>query len=77
MSQELQQLAMCDKPWAAQRAQYALQLTEAYQTNQISADEYRALLEDLVRSDVLNSEADDINVKNMLVYAVYGLSKLA
>jgi hypothetical protein len=75
--QELRALIGCGRPWAAQRAEYALQLAEAYQNQQISPDEYKALLEDLVRTDVLDSEADDIEVKNMLVYGVYGLIQLA
>ena len=49
MSQELHAIANCNKPWAAERARYALQLAEAYQTGQVSPDEYKALLEDLVR----------------------------
>lgn len=74
---ELRALVGCGRPWAAERAQYALQLAEALQNNQISTDEYKALLEDLVRTDVLDAEADDIEIKNMLVYGVYGLIQLA
>ncbi len=77
MSQELHAIANCNKPWAAERARYALQLAEAYQTGQVSPDEYKALLEDLVRTDTLNAEADDVELKTMLVYAVYGLAKIA
>ncbi len=76
MSQELYQIANCNKPWAAERARYALQLQEAYQTGQVSPDEYKALLEDLVRTDRLDSEADDIELKTMLVQSVWLLSKV-
>jgi hypothetical protein len=71
--QELQALIGCGKPWAEQRAQMALQLSEAYSTGQISPDEYKELLQDLVRTDALDSEADDMAVKAMLVTGVYGL----
>ena len=74
--QELRALIGCGRPWAEQRALMALQLADAYSTGQISPDEYKALLEDLVRTDVLDNEADDIEVKNMLVYGVYALTKL-
>jgi hypothetical protein len=71
--QELQALIGCGRPWAEQRAQMALQLSEAYSTGQISPDEYKELLQDLVRTDALDSEADDMAVKAMLVTGVYGL----
>ena len=74
--QELYNIANCNKPWAAQRAQYAIQLHDALQSGQVSADEYKALLEDLVRTDKLDSEADDIELKTMLVQSVWVLSKV-
>lgn len=71
--EELKALLGCGRPWAAQRAEMALQMAEAYSTGQISADEYKELLQDLVRTDKLDSEADDMAVKAMLVTGVYGL----
>jgi hypothetical protein len=70
---ELQALISCGRPWAEQRAQTALQLSEVYSTGQISLDEYKELLQDLIRTDMLDSEADDMAVKAMLVTGVYGL----
>lgn len=75
MSQELQQLAQGQGPMA-QRAQYALQITSAFQSGQISQSEYNELLQDLIRTDVLESEADDIQFKTMLVYGVSALIKI-
>lgn len=74
--QELKALIGCGRPWAEQRALMALQIADAYSTGQIGQAEYQSLLEDLVRTDALDSEADDIEIKNMLVYGVIGLSKL-
>jgi hypothetical protein len=71
--EELRALIGCGRPWAEARAQMALQLSEAYSTGQISPDEYKELLQDLVRTDMLDSEADDMAVKAMLVTGVYGL----
>jgi hypothetical protein len=71
--QELRALIGCGRPWAEQRAQMALQLSEAYSTGQISTDEYKELLQDLVRTDTLDNEADDMAVKAMLVTGVYAL----
>ena len=73
---DLYQLAQSDKSWVAQRAQMALQLQEQHARGDITNDEYKELLEDLVRTDVLDAEADDMHTKAMLVYAIYGLSQI-
>jgi polyhydroxyalkanoate synthesis regulator phasin len=51
MQQELLQLAACGLPWAEQRAQMALQISEAVIQGQMSKDEARTLLDDLVNTD--------------------------
>lgn len=73
---DLYQLAQSDKPWVAQRAQMALELHTQHARGDITNDEYKELLEDLVRTDVLDSEADDMHTKTMLVYAIYGLAQI-
>lgn len=75
MTQALQELANGNSP-ASQRAQYALQLAAAYQAGQVSTDEYKALLEDLVRTDALEAEADSLESKQMLVFGVTQLISL-
>ena len=70
MTQALQELASGGNSPAAQRAQYALQLVAAHQAGQVSTDEYRAILEDLVRTDALEAEADSLESKQMLVFGV-------
>jgi hypothetical protein len=75
MTQVLQELATGNSP-AAQRAQYALQLAAAHQAGQVSTDEYTALLEDLVRTDALEAEADSLESKQMLVFGVTQLIKM-
>lgn len=77
MIDELQFLSTCGRPWAEQRAQFALEITQAYQAGNIAEDEYRALMADLINSDRLNSEADDMDVKNMLVSCIMIGAKLA
>ena len=73
----LQQIAGSNQGWAATRAQMALQMTEAVNTGQLSASEYQELMRDLVRMDRLDQEASDIELKTMLVTAVYGVAQLA
>ena len=77
MINELQWLSTCGRPWAEQRAQFALRLNEALRMNEISADEYQALMADLINSDKLNQEADDMDVKNLLVSCIMLGAKLA
>jgi polyhydroxyalkanoate synthesis regulator phasin len=76
MSQELLHLAGCGLPWAEQRAQMALQIAEALQTGQISKDEARALLEDLVNTDKLNEEATNNEARQMLVFGVMQIARM-
>ena len=76
MTQLLQELASGGNSPAAQRAQYALQLVAAHQAGQVSTDEYRAILEDLVRTDALEAEADSLESKQMLVFGVTQLISL-
>ncbi len=66
MLEQLQILSTCGRPWAEQRAQMALEITQAYQSGDILEDEYRALMADLIQSDRLNAEADDMDVEKSL-----------
>jgi polyhydroxyalkanoate synthesis regulator phasin len=71
--QELLNCVNSGKGWAAERAQVALQIAEALQNGQIGQAEAKELLEDLIRTDKLDSEADDIALKSMLVTGIYGI----
>jgi len=77
MLAELQQLARCGRPWAESRAQMAIAITEQYQGGGLSQSEYQELVRDLVSADLLNKQADDIDLKNMLVSAVMAISMVA
>ena len=71
MTQQQQEIALSNEPWAAQRAQYALQICEAVNKGEMTADEGQELLRDLVRMDRLDSESSDMRLKAALVSAVY------
>jgi ribosomal protein L22 len=77
MIEQLQFLSTCGRPWAEQRAQFALEITSALQRGEISQSEYQALMADLINSDRLNAEADDMDVKNLLVSCIMIGAKLA
>lgn len=60
--------------WAAERAQMALQVAEAVQNGQMSSDEAKEILADLIRTDKLDQEATDQQIRAALVF---GVSQLA
>ncbi len=71
--QELLTCANSGRGWAAERAVIALQIAEALEQRAIDPSEARELLEDLVRSDKLDAEADDIELKTLLVTGIYAV----
>jgi hypothetical protein len=74
--QTLYEIAGSDRGWAAQRAAMVIAITEQLQAGNISNDEARELMLDLVRMDQLDAEADDIELKTALVQAVFVVSKM-
>lgn len=70
MSNVLHEVINSGQPWAAERAQYALQIAEALQNNQISQDEARALLEDLIATEKLEADGADLQLRAALVFGV-------
>ena len=77
MQDQLRELARSGPPWAQQRAAQALQFMDAVARQDITESEYQELMQDLARSDTLNAEADDAEVKNLLVSCIMIGAKLA
>ena len=77
MREQLQQIIASGKPWAVERAQIALAMTEALERGELGQAEYQELMQDLIRSDVLNAQADDQDLKNLLISCVMIGAKLA
>jgi hypothetical protein len=77
MREQLQWLASCGRPWAEERAQFALAISEQLAQGAISESEYQELMRDLINSDKLNECADDQDVKNLLVSCIMIGAKLA
>ena len=73
----LRAIAGCGRPWAAERANFAVMITEQYQGGGLDASEYQELMRDLVRMDRLDAEADDLELKTALVTAVYAVAQIA
>jgi len=74
---ELEELARSGPPWARERAEMALAIMSQYEGGGLDLDEYQELMRDLVRSDALDAQADDQEVKNLLVSCVMIGAKLA
>ena len=70
MSNVLHEVINSGQPWAAERAQYALQIAEALQNGQVSQDEARALLEDLINTEKLEAAGADLQLRAALVFGV-------
>lgn len=77
MFDQLQELCGAPDPAISGRAQMALQIAEAYARQELSDSEYKELMMDLVRSDKLDEECSDLEMKTMLVTAVYAVAQVA
>jgi polyhydroxyalkanoate synthesis regulator phasin len=76
MSQALTEVANTNVPWAAQRAQYAMQVHEAVGAGQLSPSEAKEILADLIATDKLDQEASDQQLRAALVFGVTQLISL-
>ena len=77
MLDDLRAIAGCGRPWAAERASFAVMITEQYQGGGLDTGEYQELMRDLVRMDRLDQEADDLELKTALFTAVYAVAQLS
>ena len=75
--QQLHEIAATGPGWARERAEMALAIMSQYEGGGLDLDEYQELMRDLVRSDTLNAQADDQELKNLLVSCVMIGAKLA
>jgi hypothetical protein len=72
----LRTLTVNTDPAISARARYVLELTQAVNTNQITAEEYQELCRDVARMDTLDKECQDLELKTALVMAVYAVAQL-
>jgi len=77
MQDQLMELAQSGPPWAQQRAQQALAFMDALSRQDITEAEYQELMQDLIHSDRLNEQADNEDVKNLLVSCIMIGARLA
>jgi len=70
MSDQLIQVAQSGDQWAAERAQYALQVNQAVQSGQMSKDEAREVLQDMIATQQLQEAAQADQVKAALFFGI-------
>jgi polyhydroxyalkanoate synthesis regulator phasin len=76
MSQVLTELMSSGHPWAAERAQYALQVHEAVGAGQLSPSEAKEILADLISTEKLQEASADQQAVAALVFGVTQLASL-
>ena len=74
--QSLYELAGSGHAWAAERAAMTIAIREQFDAGQITREEARELMTDLVRADTLDAEATDMEVKSALIAAIYGVTRV-
>ena len=72
----LAELMNSGNTWAAERAQYALQVHEAVGAGQLSPSEAKEILQDLISTDKLEEAAADQQARAALVFGVTQLVSL-
>jgi polyhydroxyalkanoate synthesis regulator phasin len=72
----LSELMNSGNQWAAERAQYALQVHQAVGAGQLSASEAKEILQDLISTDKLEEAAADQQARAALVFGVTQLISL-
>ena len=72
----LSELMNSGNTWAAERAQYALQVHEAVGAGQLSPSEAKVILQDLISTEKLEEAAADQQARAALVFGVTQLLSL-
>lgn len=73
---EIKKLIGCGDEWVEAKAILVLELQDAHSRGDLSSEELKELLEDIARTDDLSSEAADLEMKSMLVSAIYGITSV-
>jgi len=74
--EQLEEIISSEKKWARERAEVAKAIHQQYEKGNLSDSEYKELLEDIIRTDRLDQDADDIELRNNLVSGINGLVKI-
>jgi len=70
LKDQLEEIIGTDDDWAVERAKLAQGLIKDAEKGDISQDEYRELMEDLIRTDEVEQASSNIEIKSMVVGAI-------
>lgn len=73
---DLQALMSCGDPWVEQQAAMALEIADAQAVGNISSEQAKELMEDLVRADEIEGKSENIQLVGTLVTGVMGLASV-
>ena len=73
MSKEFEELQASGDDWAATKVEIVKELSDAFGAGQLSKEEYKELLEDLIRTDKLDNESTNLQLKATFVEGVMGI----
>ena len=73
---ELQALMSCGDAWVEQQAAMALEIADAKAVGNISSEQAKELMEDLVRADQIEGKSENIQLVGTLVTGVMGLASV-
>lgn len=74
--EQIEDIISSNKEWARGRAEAAKAIRQQYEKGNLSNSEYQELLEDLIRTERLDRDADDTDLRNNLVAGIRGLLNL-
>ena len=73
---ELAKLMSCGNAWFEEKACIINDTKLAYDRREITAEEFKELLQDIANTDELVEDAAVLELKSMLVSAVYGITQV-
>ena len=62
--------------WAVDRANYALQVSEAVQNGQLNSEEAKEILNDLIRTEALEEASTNAQLRAALVFGITQLASM-
>jgi len=73
---DLQSLLNCGDSWVEQQAGLALEIADAQAMGNITSEQAKELMEDLIRTDEIEGKSDNIQLVGALVTGVMGLASV-
>ena len=74
--EEIKKLIGCGDEWVATKARLVLELQDSHSRGDLTSEELKELLQDIANTDDLSSQACDLEMKSMLVAAIYGITSV-